>query len=128
MNIQHILTLSIEAFALSFAAMMAIDFTIAVVKLWCSVSASLQVRRQSEKLGGGFCLRQPSQEKAQVTSQDLTCDFVCAATLAPIWDEEDDKAHSLPLTIRELKKQASAAKVKNYNVMTKAQLIEALSA
>ncbi|MGL5923839.1 hypothetical protein, partial [Chroococcidiopsis sp.] len=38
MNIQYALTLSVDAIALAFAAMMAIDFAIAISVAWCQLA------------------------------------------------------------------------------------------
>lgn len=174
MNIQHFLTLSIDAIALFYSALMAANFVLRLLEEWkksipipqgiCAeilepifeeipslaenspstnsypeiidpwTSPASVVTESSlavpTSVGGGI-LRELAEEGFSRQS------LVPPPTLSPIsvnskivllLPSAKPANNLVQLNIRQLKKKASSAKVKNYNVMTKAQLIEALSA
>lgn len=142
MTLQNILTLSIDAIALSFAAMMVIDFSSAIVRLWCK-SASPSLRKNV-----GICVEtlapifeDISEESAEKIADPWTLPLASSTIeLCPkakparqsqnvlLLPSASPVDNLIQLNIRQLKKKASAAKVRNYNVMTKAQLVQALAA
>lgn len=175
MNIQHILTLSIDAIALCYSALMAANFVLRLLEEWQSVSASsdgakrvqlFQRCQGSSKTGAGICaeILKPIFEEEDTLLSSTIVAFLPVPNPWELPAEERAVAKLLPqgftrtlavggfphggnvsvpallslppakennlieLSIRQLKKQASAAKIKNYNVMTKAQLVQALSA
>ena len=124
MTFQNILTLSIDAIALSFVALMAIDFAFTLAAAWCKCGNHKTQGMCAETLAPIFEDIPEVQEMRIGTVKPIFEDVleVEMCTKKPLG------AHLLESSIRDLKKQASVAKIKNYSVLTKAQLVEALAA
>lgn len=132
MTIQNILTLSIDAIAFSFAAIMVIDFALVISKAWCKSTSTIST--PPNLAPQGIC----AATLAPIFEDVPEPQSICSETLAPTAEDSpepqictnlDFGAHlANDFSIRELKKQASVAKIKNYSVLTKAQLVEALLA
>lgn len=155
-TIQHILTLSIDAIAIAFTAMMLLDFAIALVSAWCGIfGKNCPDQKMPCKCGNpnrGICAetlapifdvvpelqmseasfaRNNSPQKCRTNLQKRSEGSAVSSgdgNFASWQDFADFGGHLGGFSIRELKKQASVAKIKNYSALTKAQLIEALSA
>lgn len=163
MNIQHILTLSIDAIALFYSALMAANFVLRLLEEWIELgnrewgignrkrTKALPIPYYPLPVSQGICAEvlKPIFEEADKVSNTSFNVVIADPWLLPIEISEvyylkkqlstvQNRLLLLPsappqnnlvqLNIRQLKKQASAAKIKNYSMLTKAQLIQALSA
>ncbi|MGL5924649.1 hypothetical protein [Chroococcidiopsis sp.] len=139
MNIQHILTLSIDAIALAYSALMAANFVLGLLEEWGKAAPQFQgicaevlkpIFEEADKVSNAELpvipeIRILPTEINEIPKAPSLCNVQQGLLLLP---SAPPKNNLVQLNIRQLKKKASQAKVKNYNVMTKAQLIQALSA
>lgn len=121
MTLQNILTLSIDVIALSFAAIMIIDFALVISKAWCKSANHKRCGICAETLAPIF------EDVPEVTMSTITEILEPTLIDTPSVSMCTGSTQIPQFSIRELKKQASVAKIKNYSLLTKAQLVEALS-
>jgi hypothetical protein len=108
---QDLLTYSVEVIAIAFVALMIVDF----------IQGLLPVAPPTKSIQYFVDL---SEEEEDTTSDETAIAPQVCNNIKPLVADANTLDN---LTIRQLKKMASAAKVKNYNIMTKAQLVTTLS-
>lgn len=108
---QDLLTYSIEVIAIAFVALMIFDF----------IQGLLPASPTPKSIQYFVDL---SEEEDTTSDETVIAPQVPCNNIKPLVADTNTLDN---LTIRQLKKMASAAKVKNYNIMTKAQLVTTLS-
>jgi hypothetical protein len=135
-DIQQILTYTTEVIAFSFTALLLVDFVSGLIATWNSRPPAPEVESDPVSLPADAAQRELEKyiaAQADEAAPEPETDLIALSIELPPQPAALEVANQperdlSQLGIRELKRLASSAKIKRYNVMTKQELIAALGA